>query len=73
MVDRFGMTDRGLAVRQGGTDSSEEAVELLLRQALDEARSILEGTRVLVENLVHELLEHNDLDDEALRQLALAH
>jgi cell division protease FtsH len=73
MVDRFGMTDRGLAVRQGGTDSSEEAVELLLRQALDEARSILEGNRVLVENLVHELLEHNDLDEEALRQLALAH
>jgi ATP-dependent Zn protease len=73
MVDRFGMTDRGLAVRQGGSDSSEEAVELLLSQALLEARTLLEENRPLVESLVRELLEHNDLDEDALRELSLAH
>lgn len=73
MVDRFGMTDRGLAVRQGGTDSSEEAVETLLSQALTEARALVELNRSLVESLVRELLEHDDLDEEALRQLSLTH
>jgi cell division protease FtsH len=73
MVDRFGMTDRGLAVRQGGSDSSEEAVELLLSQALLEARTLLEENRPLVESLVRELLEHNDLDEDVLRELSLAH
>ena len=73
MVDRFGMTDRGLAVRHGGSDSSEEAVETLLSQALCEARSLVERNRTLVESVVRELLEHDDLDEEALQQLALAH
>jgi cell division protease FtsH len=73
MVDRFGMTDRGLAVRQGGSDSSEEAVEALLHQALNEARALIDQNRPLVESLVRELLEHDDLDEEALQQLSLAH
>lgn len=73
MVDRFGMTDRGLAVRPGGSDSSEEAVEVLLQEALADARALLEENRALVESLVRELLEHNDLDEDALRQLALSH
>ena len=73
MVDRFGMTDRGLAVRQGGSDHSEEAVETLLSQALTEARALLEQNRALVESIVRELLEHDDLDEDALQQLSLAH
>ena len=73
MVDRFGMTDRGLAVRPGGSDSSEEAVEVLLGEALSDARALLEENRALVESLVRELLEHNDLDEDALRQLSLTH
>lgn len=73
MVDRFGMTDRGLAVRPGGSDSSEEAVEVLLGEALSDARALLEENRALVESLVRELLEHNDLDEDALLQLSLAH
>jgi cell division protease FtsH len=72
MVDRFGMTDRGLAVRQGGSDSSEEAVEVLLGQALTEARSLLDENRDLVEVLVRELLEHNDLDEAALAEILVA-
>ena len=73
MVDRFGMTDRGLAVRQGGSDHSEEAVETLLSQALTEARALLEQNRALVESIVRELLEHDDLDEDELQQLSLAH
>ena len=72
MVDRFGMTDRGLAVRQGGSDSSEEAVEVLLGQALTEARSLLDENRDLVEVLVRELLEHNDLDEAALAEILVS-
>jgi cell division protease FtsH len=69
MVDRFGMTDRGLAVRPGGSDSSEEAVEALLGQALADARSLLDENRQLVELMVKELLEHDDLDEAALGKL----
>jgi cell division protease FtsH len=61
MVDRFGMTSRGLTVRTNSTDSSEAAVEELLQSALAEARALLTQNLPLLRGLVDALLEHDDL------------
>jgi len=73
MVDRFGMTDRGLAVRHNGSDTSEEEVEHLLSAAQRDARRLLSDHRGLVEALVGELLNREDLDEADLARLAAAH
>lgn len=73
MVDRFGMTARGLTVRRTSNDSSDDAVELLLQSALNEARLLLTANHELLAALATALLEHEDLDQEAIDILASAY
>jgi cell division protease FtsH len=73
MVDRFGMTGRGLAVRPGGTDGSEDAVEELLGWAMDEARGVLAQHRALLDGMVDALLERDDLDEAMIEELDATH
>jgi len=69
MVDRFGMTGRGLAVRVGGSDSSEDLVNEMLQTAMDEARSVLQSSRTLLDEIVAALLANDDLDEAAIDEL----
>lgn len=73
MVNRFGMTARGLTVRHTSNDSSDDAVELLLQSALAEARLLLTEHYALLTALAEALLEREDLDREAIDTLASMH
>lgn len=73
MVDRLGMTGRGLSVRDGGDKTSAETVEELLQEALEEARHIVTENRALLEDMVAELLRNDSLDGERLRLLDEKH
>jgi ATP-dependent Zn protease len=69
MVDRFGMTGRGLAVRVGGSDSSEDLVNEMLQTAMDDARAVLQSSRTLLDAVVDALLDNDDLDEAAIDEL----
>jgi cell division protease FtsH len=74
MVDRLGMTERGLSVRgQAMSESSENEVERLLQEAFRTASALLAANRDLLEAIVSALLEHNDLGESDLQQLASTH
>jgi cell division protease FtsH len=73
MVDRFGMTKRGLAVQQRARDSSDDAVEVLLQSALDDARQLLAANAALLEAIATALLDFDDLESDAITALADAH
>jgi len=74
MVDRFGMTGRGLAVRDAGTsDRSDNEVDALLGEAFATASGLLERNRDLLEAVVRDLLEHQDLDAAWIARLDAAH
>lgn len=73
MVDRFGMTDRGLSVRTEVSESSEEAVEALLQEAAEQARVCLASNRDLLDAMVTALLENLDLDARAIDLLDQQH
>lgn len=73
MVDRLGMTGRGLSVRDGGDKTSAETVEELLQEALEEARRLVTENRALLEDMVAELLHNDSLDGEHLRLLDEKH
>lgn len=68
MVQRFGMSDFGLAVR-GDSQESDLAVDRLLRAAHDEAVAMLESNADALRRLAEALLEHEDLDAEGLAVL----
>lgn len=68
MVQRFGMSDFGLAVR-GDSQESGLAVDRLLRAAHDEAVAMLESNAEALRRLAEALLEHEDLDAEGLAAL----
>lgn len=70
MVDRFGMTDRGLSVRPLASEDSSTRVDNLLEDALREAREILLSNHELVEAVANALLERDDLAEEDLLRLA---
>lgn len=69
MVERFGMTEYGLAVRSGSSDT-EAVVDQLLRTAYDEARTVLAENNALLEHLADALLEKDDLTSEDLDSIA---
>lgn len=69
MVDRFGMTDRGLSVRPLGSDDSSLRVDVLLAEALGEARGLLNANLDLVKKMVEALLEQDDLDEAGIAAL----
>lgn len=73
MVDRFGMTERGLTVRAAGSESSEAAVEGLLQRALQDARSLLDENRALLDAMVSALLDKSDLDQGAIDSLDITY
>jgi cell division protease FtsH len=74
MVDRLGMTERGLSVRgQAVSESSENEVERLLQEAFRSASTLLAENRELLEAIVSALLERNDLGESDIQQLATAH
>lgn len=74
MVDRLGMTGRGLAVRtQAPSDLSDVAVEQLLQDALQGATAVLSANRDLLEAIAAALLERDDLGEEDLRELSDTH
>lgn len=69
MVDRFGMTGRGLAVRERSSDDSETAVEQLLADAMQRARELVREHHILLSGLVDALLECDDLDEDAIARI----
>ena len=74
MVDRLGMTERGLSVRgQAVSESSENEVERLLQEAFRTASTLLAENRDLLEATVSALLERDDLGESDIQQLATAH
>ncbi len=73
LVNCFGMTAWGLTVRHTSNDSSDDAVELLLQSALAEARLLMTEHHALLAALAEALLEHEDLDREAIDTLASTH
>jgi cell division protease FtsH len=73
MVDRLGMTGRGLAVRDRHTDLSGVEVDGLLAEAYETAERLLGENRGLLEGVVEALLERDDLDARDLQLLADLH
>jgi cell division protease FtsH len=74
MVTRFGMTSRGLSVRSGISDiASDDAVEALLQEAHDLAKSVLEESSALLDAVVTSLLASDDLSEEDLHRLDTDH
>lgn len=73
MVDRFGMTGRGLLVRAAsdGTDS-ENAAEQLLQEAMSEVSLLLEENASSLEALATRLLEVEDLTGDEVKSLVSA-
>lgn len=73
MVSQFGMTERGLTVRRGGWSGPDEetlaAVEALLTEAMDRARSILAVNYLELEALAGALLERDTLNGDEVRAL----
>ncbi len=74
MVRQFGMTDRGLSARPGGNfeaydTATADAVEHLMREAMETARETLRWNLELVGKLAEELLRSNTLHSEALDQI----
>jgi cell division protease FtsH len=73
MVDRLGMTSRGLSVRHPGSKGSDDAVEELLQEAMTGARELLSSNSELLRTVVDALLEHSDLDVDAISALDAQH
>ena len=73
MVDRFGMTGRGLLVRvaSDGIDS-ENAAEQLLQEAMSEVSLLLEENASSLEALATRLLEVEDLTGDEVKSLVSA-
>lgn len=72
MVTRFGMTRRGLQVRNARFDgaldnASADMVDELLEQAMERSRSILSQNLVALESLAAALLEHDTLTADEIR------
>jgi cell division protease FtsH len=72
MVTRFGMTKRGLQVRNARfdgalDDASADMVDELLDTAMAHARSILSQNLVALESLAAALLEHDTLTADEIR------
>jgi cell division protease FtsH len=70
MVDRFGMTGRGLLVRAAsdGADS-ENAAEQLLQDAMTDVRSLLEDNISSLEAIAARLLEVEDITGDDVKAL----
>jgi cell division protease FtsH len=70
MVDRFGMTGRGLLVRAAsdGADS-ENAAEQLLQDAMTDVRSLLEDNMSSLEAIAARLLEVEDITGDDVKAL----
>jgi cell division protease FtsH len=68
MVERFGMSDLGLAVRPESVDSLR-MVDDLVRTAHLEARELLQEHAALLESIAAALLEHSDLTADDLTRL----
>ena len=63
MVNNYGMTRRGLMVRESEKDSaSAEVIEELLRGALVDAKNLLQDNKEFMELLIARLLESETLD-----------
>ena len=63
MVTKYGMSRRGLSVRNGDPDAiSSEIVEELLNEALMKAREIINENKVLFLKLIENLLENETLE-----------
>lgn len=63
MVTKYGMSRRGLSVRNGDPDAiSSEIVEELLNEALMKAREIIHENKVLFLKLIENLLENETLE-----------
>jgi cell division protease FtsH len=69
MVDRYGFTDRGLAVSSGDNDASRLAVDRLLATAHRQATELLREQFALLESVAAALLEHDRLDQTDLLRL----
>jgi cell division protease FtsH len=71
MVDRFGMTGRGLLVRSSseGSDSDVEA-EGLLQTAMTDVRQLLRDNSAALEAIATRLLEIDDMTGDEVRDLA---
>lgn len=68
MVERYGMSDLGPAVR-ASSDDSTRAVDVLLTTAAQEARRLLDDNDRLLTAVATALLDRSDLDAEDLSEL----
>lgn len=71
MVDRFGMTGRGLLVRTSSDgQDSEAAAERLLQEAMTEVSTLLRDNIESLEALAIKLIEAEDLTGAQVREIA---
>ena len=73
MVDRLGMSGRGLSVRQGSSDASDDAVEYLLQDAMGQARRLIAENAGFLEAVATGLLERDELSRADIERLATLH
>lgn len=73
MVDRLGMSGRGLSVRQDASDASEDAVEELLQHAVERARTLVAENSSFLEAVATSLLERDELSREDIERLGALH
>jgi len=73
MVDRLGMSGRGLSVRQGSSDASDEAVEELLQDAMGRARRLIDQNAGFLEAVATGLLERDELSRADIERLGTLH
>lgn len=73
MVDRFGMSERGLSVRQGSSDASDDTVENLIQHAATQARILIAENSAFLEAVATGLLESNELSREDIERPGALH
>ena len=72
MVTKYGMSRRGISVRNGEPDSiSSDVVEEILTEALDKSRKLIFENKILFLKIVDNLIEHETLEYNELLEIKL--
>jgi hypothetical protein len=72
MVTKYGMSRRGISVRNGEPDSvTSDVVEEILTEALDKSRKLVFENKILFLKIIDNLMEHETLEYNELLEIKL--
>ena len=72
MVTKYGMSRRGISVRNGEPDSiTSDVVEEILTEALDKSRKLVFENKILFLKIIDNLMEHETLEYSELLEIKL--